>query len=67
MSDDLAALIDAADHAVEDVIAVIRQREMTAFHTLHDYEGHLWAGNIDQLQRARDILRRSAFITGQAT
>ena len=60
--DQLAAQLDAADHALEDVIATLHNRELTGFHSLHDEEGHVWSGKVDEVQNVRDILRRIPFV-----
>lgn len=62
MPDQLATQLAAADHALEDVIATLRHREMSGFHALHDEEGHLWSGKVDEVQNLRDILRRIPFV-----
>lgn len=56
----LTEQLDAIDHAIADVIATYHQREIRAFHALHDEEGHAWAGRVDELQHIRDLVRRTA-------
>jgi hypothetical protein len=59
--DQLTEHLAAADQALADATADLHQREIRAFHSLHDEEGHAWAGKVDELQHIRDLIRRLPF------